>query len=260
MSDTVAPDLDLCVPVYNEAHVIDDRIRTLHSELAAFPNRWRLTIVDNGSTDGTRLAAQRLVEELDGLRLLALDQKGRGRALRAAWLSSDASVVAYTDVDLSTGLTALSPLVTALLSGHSDLATGSRLVRGASVKRGMKREVLSRGYNLILRAVLGTRIRDAQCGFKAVRTEIARTLVPEVEDNSWFFDTELLIRAERHGLRVLELPVDWIDDTDSRVALLKTATDDLKGVLRLARELGVHRPPPPDWSPTRTSNPRPEAA
>jgi glycosyltransferase involved in cell wall biosynthesis len=233
------PVVDVVVPVHNEAHVLAERITTLHVALASgFPFSWRITIVDNASTDGTWWAARHLAADLPRVRVLHLDEKGRGRALRAAWSISDADIVAYMDVDLSTGLDALLPLVAPLLTGHSSVAVGSRLASGARVERGVRREVISRCYNRLLHVALGTRVRDAQCGFKALRADAARALLPNIEDEEWFFDTELLVRAERMGLRIVELPVDWVDDPDSRVALASTAVADLKGVRRLVRELG----------------------
>jgi putative flippase GtrA len=163
-----------------------------------------------------------------------LGEKGRGRALRAAWTASDAQVLAYMDVDLSTDLAALLPLVAPLVSGHSDLAIGSRLTPESSVARHPKRELFSRSYNLLLRATFATRIRDAQCGFKAVRAEVAHKLLPAVQDEGWFFDTELLLLAERNGLRIHQVPVDWVDDADSRVHVARTALDDLAGTARMA--------------------------
>src|SRR4029453_14765868 len=163
----------------------------------------------------------------------------RGRALRAVWSASDAPVLAYMDVDLSTDLAALAPLVAPLLSGHSDLAIGTRLARGSRVVRGAKREVISRGYNLILRGTLAARFSDAQCGFKAIRADVAAGLLPLVEDDGWFFDTELLVLAERSGLRIHEVPVDWVDDPDSRVDVVATAMADLKGIALLAKALAV---------------------
>ena len=165
--------------------------------------------------------------------MLRLERKGRGRALRAAWSASDARVVCYMDVDLSTDLRGLLPLVAPLLSGHSDLAIGTRLARGARVVRGPKRELISRAYNAILRTALRARFSDAQCGFKAVRRDALPALLAEVRDDGWFFDTELLVLAQRQGLRIHEVPVDWIDDPDSRVAIVRTALDDLRGVARL---------------------------
>jgi len=230
------PIVDLVVPVYNEEHDLEPSVRRLRTYLdERFPFSARITIADNASTDGTWQIAQRLEAQLAGVTALHLDQKGRGRALRTAWLASDAIVVGYMDVDLSTGLDALLPLVAGLLSGHSEVAIGSRLAPGALVVRGPKRELISRSYNLILRTVLRTRFRDAQCGFKALRTDAARELLPLVVDQAWFFDTELLVLAERAGLRILEVPVDWIDDPDSRVKVTSTALADLRGVGRLVR-------------------------
>jgi putative flippase GtrA len=168
------------------------------------------------------------------VRLIRLSEKGRGRALAASWLTSEARVVAYMDVDLSTDLSALLPLIAPVISGHSDVSIGSRLARGARVVRSTKRELISRCYNLLLRVVLGVRFKEAQCGFKAVRADVAQRLIPEMQNRNWFFDTELLVRAERAGLRVHELPVDWVEDPDSRVDILATAVEDIRGVWRLA--------------------------
>lgn len=232
-----APLVDIVIPVHNEAKGLTASVNTLRSYLCDhFPFTWRITIADNASTDATWQVATSLALTLDGVKAIHLDEKGRGRALRQAWSGSDAAIVAYMDVDLSTGLDALLPLIAPLVSGHSDVAIGSRLVPGSSVARGPRREFISRTYNTILRTVFGNGFKDAQCGFKAVRREVANRLVPLVRDNEWFFDTELLLLAERNGLRVHEVPVTWIDDPDSRVKVAKTARDDLKGVARLARD------------------------
>jgi glycosyltransferase involved in cell wall biosynthesis/putative flippase GtrA len=230
------PVVDIVVPVYNEERVLASSVSRLRAYVdARLPFPVRITIADNASTDDTWEIAARLERQIPGVRALHLARKGRGRALRAAWLASDAAVVAYMDVDLSTDLDALLPLVAPLLSGHSDVAIGSRLAHGARVVRGPKREFISRSYNRLLQTVLRVGFRDAQCGFKALRRDVARVLLPLVEDDAWFFDTELLVLAERAGLRIHELPVDWIDDPDSRVAIASTATDDLRGVWRLLR-------------------------
>jgi putative flippase GtrA len=231
-----APTVDVTVPVYNEAHVLEGSITTLRDYLIeTFPFTWRITIVDNASTDDTLAVAESLHARFPEVEVLHLDRKGRGLALREAWTRSDALVVTYMDVDLSTGLSALLPLVAPLVAGHSDVSIGSRLAPGATVARGPRREIISRSYNLILRAVFANHFRDAQCGFKAIRTDLARRLLPVVEDNGWFFDTELLLVAEHNGLRIHEVPVDWVDDPDSRVDVRRTATDDLKGVGRVAK-------------------------
>jgi glycosyltransferase involved in cell wall biosynthesis len=228
-------DIDVVVPVYNEQGGLERSIRNLHRHLRTqMPFSWRIVIADNASTDATPAVAAALARELRGVSVLRLERKGRGLALREAWSRSDARVVCYMDVDLSTDLRALLPLVAPLLSGHSDVAIGSRLARGARVVRGPKRELISRSYNVILRSVLRARFSDAQCGFKAVRGEVARELLADVRDDGWFFDTELLVLAQRRGLRIHEVPVDWVDDPDSRVDIVRTAIDDLRGVARLA--------------------------
>ena len=230
--------VDVVVPVHNEEADLGPSVRRLHAYLSTrFPVTWRITIADNASTDATPAVARVLGEELPGVRVVRLDQKGRGRALRHSWLDTEAAVVAYMDVDLSTDLAALLPLVAPLLSGHSDIAIGSRLARSSRVVRGTKRELISRSYNLLLRTTLRARFSDAQCGFKAMRADRARILLPHVQDTGWFWDTELLVLAERAGLRIHEVPVDWIDDPDSRVDIVATALADLRGIVRLTRGL-----------------------
>jgi putative flippase GtrA len=235
---TVGTAVEIVIPVFNEDAALDASVRRLHRYLSEqFAVSWTVTIADNASTDHTWMVARRLSEELDRVSALHVAEKGRGRALRAAWSASTASVVAYMDVDLSTDLDALLPLVAPLLSGHSDIAIGTRLASASRVVRGPKRELISRSYNLILRTALRAGFSDAQCGFKAVRADVADVLLPLVEDEGWFFDTELLVLAEHNGFRIHEVPVDWVDDPGSRVDILRTATDDLRGVGRMLRRL-----------------------
>src|SRR5579875_1412615 len=243
MATTESPAaLELVIPVRNEQRVLERTVRRTAEFLAgSFPFTARLTVADNGSNDGTWALARRLRRELTGVAAVRLPRPGRGGALHDTWLASPAQVVAYMDVDMSTDLTALLPLVAPLLSGHSDLAIGTRLARGARVRRGLKREAISRCYNALLHLSLGTRFSDAQCGFKAVRSDRARVLLAHVEDRGWFFDTEMLVLAERCGLRIHEVPVDWVDDPDSRVDLWRTARGDLRGIARLRRALATGR-------------------
>jgi putative flippase GtrA len=241
---TLPPAVEVVVPVLNEIATLAGSVRRLHAYLvASFPFTFRVTIADNGSSDGTWEEAEALVAELPHVRAVRLGVRGRGGALRKVWSESDAAVLSYMDVDLSTDLAALLPLVAPLLSGHSDLAIGTRLKRDARVVRGPKRELISRSYNVLLRTVLRARFSDAQCGFKAIRADRARQLLPLVEDRGWFFDTELLVRAERLGMRIHEVPVDWVDDPDSRVDIVATALADLRGVARLVRDVGRGRAP-----------------
>jgi glycosyltransferase involved in cell wall biosynthesis len=205
------------------------------------PFPWRIVIADNASTDATLRIARELARRLENVGSMRLLVKGRGHALRAAWMASDADVVCYMDVDLSTDLRALLPLVAALVSGHSDVAIGTRLAHGSRVVRGRKRELISRSYNHLLRIALRARFSDAQCGFKAVRADVARRLLPLIRDNGWFFDTELLMLAQQHGLRIHEVPVDWTDDPDSRVDIVSTAMGDLQGIARLLAQRPIVR-------------------
>ena len=236
--------VDIVIPVYNEQGDLVRSVERLHSYLTdSLPMSFRITIADNASTDDTWQLALELQHRLPGVRAVHLDEKGRGRALRQVWSASDADVLAYMDVDLSTDLAAVLPLIAPLLTGHSDLAIGSRLARGSRVVRGPKRELISRCYNVLLRTTLATRFSDAQCGFKAIRADRARELLPLVEDTGWFFDTELLVLAERRGLRIHEVPVDWTDDPDSRVDIVPTAVADIRGIVRLARGMASGRIP-----------------
>lgn len=233
---TGAPVLDIVIPVYNERAALANSVRRLHRYLSeSMPFSAQITIADNASVDDTPRIATQLADELPGVRVVRLEEKGRGRALHQVWTQSDATVLVYMDVDLSTDLAALAPLVAPLISGHSDLAIGTRLARGARVVRGPKREIISRCYNLILKSTLSAKFSDAQCGFKAIRADVAAQLLPYVEDTGWFFDTELLVLAERSGLRIHEVPVDWVDDPDSRVDIVATAAADLRGIGRLLR-------------------------
>ena len=230
------PTLDVVIPCLNEERALPVSVRRLHDfMLTHLPDYdWAIVIADNGSTDGTLAAAEALSDEFPQVRYIRLEQRGRGRALRRAWTDSAANVVAYMDVDLSTDLAHLPPMVSAIALGRCDVAIGSRLLPDSEVVgRTLKREITSRGYSLLFRAMFFTSFRDAQCGFKAVSRRAADDLAPLVEDNGWFFDSELLILAQKCGYPILELPVHWTDDPDSRVRIIRTAWEDVKGLLRL---------------------------
>lgn len=230
--------VDVVIPVLNEAHVLAKSVATVRQFLTdSLPCRWRVVVVDNGSTDGTDRVAKELAAAHDDVRFLQLPQRGRGRALRQSWSQSDADVMCYTDVDLSTELAALPKMVHAIVVDGFDLATGSRLLPQSRTTRSVKREFISRSYNLFIKAVLWTSFSDAQCGFKAISRAAMADLIPEVEDQGWFFDTELLVLAEKRGYTIADIPVEWIEDDDSRVKIAKTAWDDIKGVMRVRLKL-----------------------
>ncbi len=231
--------VDIVLPVFNEAHMFEQSVTKLHKYLASnLPYKWRIVIADNGSTDGTAAIARRLAERYPEIRLLQLPEKGRGRALKQAWVSSKADILAYMDIDLSTNLDSFKPMITSLITGDAGLVTGSRLMKQSRTTRGFKREFISRCYNRIIRTTMKTKFVDAQCGFKALRRDVAQKLLPHIKDTAWFFDTELLIKAEYNGYKIHEEPVEWIEDTDSRVDVVKTATEDIKGLSRVRQEYG----------------------
>lgn len=225
--------VEVVIPVYNEQHSLERCVRTLHEHMRGLGLRFAITVADNASTDGTLALARRLERELPEVSALRLERKGRGRALRAAWSASRAEVLAYMDVDLSTELSALAPLLAPLLDGSADIAIGTRLAPDARVERCLRRELISRCYNLLLRVRLGATFSDAQCGFKGARRTIVQELLPQVRDEEWFFDTELLYLAQRAGYAIHEVPVSWVEDRDSRVHILATAREDLRGIRRL---------------------------
>ncbi len=235
--------VDVVLPVYNEEHVLERSVRALHRFLADnLAHEWRIVIADNGSRDGTYAVGQRLAAELENFACLQIPEAGRGRALSRAWLASEADVLAYMDIDLSTDLEAFPRLVSAVADQGYDLAAGTRLGAGSETARSLRREVLSRGFVLLINLLFRTRLRDTQCGFKAMSRACAQRLLPLVQDAGWFWDTELLLLAAKGGWRLTFVPVRWMEDPDSRVRVLQTVWRDLKGLARMRRF---------DWSQAR---------
>jgi glycosyltransferase involved in cell wall biosynthesis len=235
--------VDIVIPVLNEAHVLARSVQEVLTYLRRhFHCSWHVVVVDNGSTDGTQEVARKLSHEHPEVKFLHLLQRGRGRALRHAWLQSRADVVCYMDVDLSTGLDHLPELIGSIADGGYDVAIGSRLLPDSRTTRSFKREMISRIYNVFIKGVLFTKFSDAQCGFKAVSRRAVEHIIPQVADQSWFFDTELLVLAEKHGYRIKDVPVVWVEDDDSRVKIVQTGWDDIKGVFRLRKQLWKRRP------------------
>ena len=245
MNSSRAPVLvNITIPVYNEEKILPTSVATLHDFLTKHARfAWDIVIANNASTDTTRAIAEELVRRYERVRAIHLEKKGRGRALKAVWIGSDADIVSYMDVDLSTNLYAFPPMIEALISGGFDIGIGSRLLKATTTRRSLKREFISRCYNLLVKFFFRTHFSDAQCGFKAVTREAGRVLFPFLEDTGWFFDTELLVVAEKLGFRIFDLPVSWIEDLDSRVKIVPTAVDDIKGLLRVRKNFrkGLYR-------------------
>ena len=236
--------VDIVIPVFNEEQSLPRSIVILADFLKAnLRNPWQIVIADNASTDRTKSVSELLCAKYAGINYLHIPQKGRGRALKAAWLDSTADIVSYMDVDLATDLTHFPELVESLQDGYH-LAIGSRLSKGSRVSRSIKREMISRGYNLLVKSLFFTPFQDVQCGFKALTRKTAQAIVPHIKNNNWFFDTELLIIAAKRGYRIKQLPIKWDDDPTSSVNIAATATEDIKGLLRL-RFGGIPRVAPP---------------
>jgi glycosyltransferase involved in cell wall biosynthesis len=235
--------VDIVIPVYNEEHVLERSVETLRSFVAQhLPCSCRVLVADNASTDGTLAVAQDLARRYEDVDYLHIPQKGRGRALRKAWLDSEADVVSYMDVDLSTDLMAFPPLIAAILEEGYDVAIGTRLGPGSQTNRSPRREFISRTYNLLIKVLFFTRFSDAQCGFKALSRRAAQELVPLIENQEWFFDTELLLLADKGGYRIKEVPVRWVEDPDTRVRIAQTVAEDLRGLLRVRLKRIPRRP------------------
>lgn len=228
--------VEVVVPVYNEERALPVSIPVLRDFLAGpqFPYEWRILIADNASIDNTPAVGRELAAGNPGqVEYVRIERKGRGYALKQVWMASPMEIVSYMDVDLSTGLEAFPDLIRAIAEEGYDVAIGSRLARGSKVTRSLKRRILTRGYNTIIKALFFTRFSDAQCGFKAVSRRAAQRIIPLIEDNNWFFDTELLILAEKMGYRVRDVPVHWVEDKDTRVKIASTVGEDLRGLVRL---------------------------
>jgi glycosyltransferase involved in cell wall biosynthesis len=195
---------------------------------------WKIIIADNGpSRDQTRKVSKELVKKYSRLKYICIMRPGRGGALKEVWLKEKADILCYMDVDLSSDLSFFPELVRKCEEG-ADIAIGSRLAKGAKVYgRTLFREFISRSYNILIKLLFWTNFKDAQCGFKAIRKEASLVLLPKVLDRGWFFDTELLIIAEKAGYKIAEVPIIWRDDPTSTVKIFRTAWGDIKGLVRL---------------------------
>ncbi len=229
--------IDIVIPVYNEQEILSGTIRTVHAFLKNnISDSWQITIADNASTDNTLDIAHQLAKRYKNVRVIHLDQKGRGRALKKAWNESDADILCYMDADLATDLSALPGLISAIKQGAA-VATGNRFDKNAIVRRDLKRTILSKGYNTIAKLIVKTKISDLQCGFKAISKK-AKELIPQAQDNAWFFDSELLILAEKQNYPVAQIPVKWTESKrTSKVHIANTATNYIKNLLALRKRL-----------------------
>jgi glycosyltransferase involved in cell wall biosynthesis len=232
MTSTRFRTVDIVLPVRNQEAALVAHVELLLDYLREdLPVRFKIVIADRASDDLTPRLAAALARAHPEVLALPLDQPGRGHALRWSWITSPAHIVSYVDIDLSANLRSVLPLVAPLVSGERDIVTGTRFA--ASGELSLRHEVVARGYNRILQTGFHSRVGDAQCGFKALRADVARRLVPLVRDDDRFFDTELLLLAERNGMRIEEVPVFAACDTaDERLPAVRA---ELAGLWRLRR-------------------------
>lgn len=232
------PTVEITIPVYNEEQELEQSVTALRKYLSEHftDYDWKIVIADNASTDRTYEIAKDLSRKFRRIEAVHLAKKGRGRAVKYVWSHVDADIHAYMDVDLSTDLKHLPNMIKALTNGGYDISIGSRNIKGAKVSgRSLLRTITSKGYIFLIKLFFWVHFTDAQCGFKAVNRQIVETIIPHVEDNGWFFDSELLILAEKCGYRIYDEPVTWIDNPGSTVRVMKTAQGDLEGLWRLFR-------------------------
>jgi glycosyltransferase involved in cell wall biosynthesis len=229
---------DIALPVYNEERQLTKSITQLvrFIKKSDLPYDIRVVIVNNASTDTTAKVGKSLANIYENVDYLGIPEKGRGRALIACWEKSRAQILAYMDVDLSADLKHLRDLLDAIAVKGADIAIGSRLAPGASVSgRTFAREIISRGYNLLIRLLFQGTFKDAQCGFKAISREAFELLAPLLKNRNWFFDSEMLIIAMKAGFTIEEIPISWKDDPTSTVKVARTAKEDILGLFRLLR-------------------------
>lgn len=227
--------VEVALPIYNEENELWENTLKLYAFLKKTygGGNFKITIADNGSTDRSILIAKKLSRQYKEIGYIHLEEKGRGRVIKKVWSESKADVLAYMDIDLSTDLVSFPKIVKAVKENGYDIAIGSRLLPGSKIfKRPLSREILSRVYNIMIKLFFFTNFSDAQCGFKAISNKI-KWVLKKIVDNEWFFDTELLIYAEKSGLKIYEEPVIWIDNPGSTVRVLRTIKGDLLGLLRL---------------------------
>jgi glycosyltransferase involved in cell wall biosynthesis len=195
---------------------------------------YNVIIVDNGSVDKTFDVARELEKRHNEITCLHLSRKGRGAALKEAWSRSEADIVSYMDADLSTGLESIPQLINSIIIDGYDIAVGSRLLSTSKVKRSFMRKVISYIYNISIKNILGLKQPpDAQCGFKALCKRVVDEIVPKIKNQNWFFDTELLVLAEKKGFKIRYIPINWTERLKTKVRIGKAIFEDIAGILRL---------------------------
>jgi glycosyltransferase involved in cell wall biosynthesis len=233
-------EVSVVFPAYNEVDYLDSAVQKTIQALNEFTSFYEIIIAEDGSSDGTVERSEELAQKYPYVRHIHREKRlGRGTALKNAFKQSNGKVIVYMDLDLATNLRALKPLVEAITVEGYDFSTGSRMLPKSKVERSLRRRISSKTYNFLVRRMLGSKLRDHQCGFKAFKRDPVLQLLDEVEATHWFWDTEILVRAQRHGFKVKEIPVDWQSGKGTKVNLLKDSWNMFRQVMKLWWKLKV---------------------
>lgn len=233
-------EISVVLPAHNEAGRIEDAVRQTKKALADFSSSYEIIIAEDGSTDGTAEIASRITSEDSFVRLMHSESRlGRGKALNHAFKLANGEILVYMDVDLSTDLIYLKPLIEAIEKEKYEFATGSRMKKGKEVKRSFKRAAMSKVFNFLVRKILKSGISDHQCGFKSFRKGALIRILNEIKDEHWFWDTEMLVRAQRKGYKIKEIPVRWEDKggAGTKVKVFSDGTAMFYKIIKLRFEL-----------------------
>jgi glycosyltransferase involved in cell wall biosynthesis len=226
----------LTVPAYNEENILEKNVNLILKYMGANFNNFKIVIANNGSTDKTNDIAKKLAKDNNEILLITTKKRGKGLAIKNSWLKFDADIYAYMDADLSTSLRDFSKLINAIKEGN-DISIGSRYLKKSVVKRGLNRAIFSKLYNQLLALLFKTNVKDMQCGFKAVNEDIIKKHIPRIKDDSWFFDTELVIMAENQGYTIKEIPVSWKSNPESKLKIIKVGFECFGKSLNLKKKL-----------------------
>ena len=234
--------VSVVLPAYNEADRLENAVAKVSQALKENGIPCEIIIAEDGSVDGTSEKAEELAQKYSYVRHIHREKRlGRGAALNNAFRQSNGQVLVYMDLDLATDLKSLKPLVEAITVEGYDLSTGSRMLPESKVERSLRRRASSKSYNFLVRHMLGSKVKDHQCGFKAFKREPLMQLLGEVEATHWFWDTEIIVRAYRHGYKVKEIPVEWKSGKDTKVNFFKDSSNMFWQIMKLWWKLKIKR-------------------
>ncbi|MBD3359736.1 MAG: glycosyltransferase [Candidatus Buchananbacteria bacterium] len=226
----------LALPVYNEEKVLEKSVLKLYNYFKNnIKDDWQIVIVNNASIDKTKKVADSLAQKFLKVDSLNLEDKGRGNALKNVWQKYEADIYAYCDIDLATDIFAFKKLFNSIINGSANIAIGARYIKGSQTKRTLNRLIYSKVYIFLVRLFFPTKIKDFQCGFKAVDKKTVSEILPLVKDKEWFFDTELLLIAEKNDFKIKEIAVQWKENPETKVKFIRTIYDYIENLIKFKK-------------------------